>query len=409
MKKIVSITLCISIIMSILSLLTGCTSTNQSEAVCTSFVLGVHANFPTINYNTTSFYSKIYDSAYSWGSVSAIVVDGDPSLQCNCEIKSPEKRINEAKHKQLAKDNTNTIISKIMNIKAVVPEIDTLQAIIMSADALNSTLNEYKKNMIIFDSGLSTSGLLNFSQQSIIDVPVETIVEQLEEKHAIPNLSGIDVTWIGLGQVCGEQDNLTTTYEYKLRTLWKAILNAGNASSIDFDDSPIPNEVNSEELPECSLVPIVADRLDVSNTAAEVLPDIIKYDETTSVKFKSNKAEFVNTNMAESDLLPIAKYLVAYPSEVIYIVGMIATVGDEGSGKMLSLQRAEACRDILIRNGADESQLHCIGLGYSPNSLRVNDLDDKGNLVEAMAQKNRAVFFIDSRSPLVDTIIKPNS
>ena len=64
--------------------LTGCdggtTSKQLDLPLNTSIVLGVHENFPKIPFNTNSLYSTIYDSAYSWGNVSAIVVDGEEAI-----------------------------------------------------------------------------------------------------------------------------------------------------------------------------------------------------------------------------------------------------------------------------------------------------------------------------------------
>lgn len=411
MKKILSIILCVTIITSLTVFLTGCGSITEAEKTSKSLsvVLGVHKYFPKIPLNTSSLYSEVYDCAYSWGSVSAVSVDGNPSVQCNFDIQDPDKNINESKKKQLAENNTTAILSSFSDVAATVPEIDTLKAITVSADSLNSISENCQKSMIIADSGLSTTGLLSFSEQNLIDMPADSIVEQLESKHALPDLSDIDViTWIGLGQVCGEQNNLSTTYKYKLQELWKKILEAGGASSVIFDSSPLANEENDIDLPECSVIPIVADSLDLSESIIdEEIPEVIKFDDT-SIQFKANKAEFIDEENTAESLKPIAEFLVSHQDSILYVVGMTATVGDSNSSKELSEQRAEACRNILLKSGADESQLICVGLGYTQNVLRVEDLDDNGELIEDRAQLNRAVFFIKSDSALVDTVINPN-
>ena len=86
---------------------------------------------------------------------------------------------------------------------------------------------------------------------------------------------------------------------------------------------------------------------------------------------------------------------------------MTATVSGTNYGKELSVARAEACKNLLIKNGVKENQLICIGLGQTPNPLRVNDTDAQGIQIEKMARMNRAVFFVQSDSPLVEKIIKP--
>lgn len=407
MKKLVSIVMILAITCVCAIGLTGCggemVSKQPAMPLSTSIVLGVHENFPQIPYNTTSLYSKIYDSAYSWGNVSAVVVDGEPSVQCNWDIQDPGKNINNAKKKQLAKNSANTMVSNLAQVKATVPEIDTLKAIQVGVDTLSVT-PDCDKSLIVFDAGLSTTGVLNFAEQNILDVPVEVIIEQLSNMHAIPNLSEVNVVWIGLGQVCGNQESLPSSYKYKLQTLWNEILNAGGAASITFDTSPLPAKENTFDLPKCSVVPIVADRLEISSVS---LPEAVKFDENSSVKFKGDKSEFIDVSAAEQELKPIAEYLCANTNEYIYILGMTATISGTNYGKELSVKRAEACKDLLIKNGAKENQLICVGLGQTPNPLRVNDTDENGLQIEELAKVNRAVFFIKSDSELVETIIKP--
>lgn len=407
MKKMVSIMTILAIMCGCVMGLTGCdggtTSKQLDLPLSTSIVLGVHENFPKIPFNTNSLYSTIYDSAYSWGNVSAIVVDGEPSVRGNWDIQDPGKNINDAKKKQLAKNSTNAIVSNLTQVKATVPEIDTLKAIQVGANALNST-TDCKKSLIIFDAGLSTAGVLNFVEKNILDVPVEVVVEQLNDMHAIPNLSGVDVTWIGLGQVCGSQEALPSSYKYKLQTLWNEILKASGATTITFDTSPLALEENACELPKCSVVPIVADCLELSSAT---LPEAVKFDENSSVKFKGDKAEFIDASAAEKELMPIAEYLRANPDEYLYILGMTATVAGSNFGKELSVERAEACKKLLVNNGVQEAQLVCIGLGQTPNPLRVNDIDENGLQIEELAKINRAVFFVKQDSELVEKIIKP--
>lgn len=412
MKKFISVILCITIVATLTTFMTGCNSTSESYETSYSvgMVLGVHKYFPKIPLNTTSLYTQIFDCAYSWGNVSAVVVDGNPSIQCNFDIQDPGKNINKAKKKQLAESNTSAILSNLGSVAATTPEIDTLQAITVSADSLNSSSENYQKCMIIVDSGLSTTGFLSFVEQNLIEAPADVIVEQLESKHALPDLSGVQVMWIGLGQVCGEeQSNLTSTYKYRLKALWEEILKASGASSVTFDPSPLPNEENDIELPECSVVPIVAESLDLSETVLEDdIPEAIKFDSTNSINFEADKAEFIDEEKAEESLMPIAEFLAAHQEIKLYLIGMTATVGDDDFNKKLSLQRAEACSNILFKNGVNKNQLICVGLGNTPNSLRVDDLDENGNLIEEMAKLNRAVFFLKSDSSLVETVIKPN-
>lgn len=389
-------------------ILTGCTTLDTPKSKnpqSVSMVMGVHDYFPVISLDTNAVYSKIYDACYTYGDFSAVVVDGDPFVACNYNINEPEKKIDSAKKKQIASKNAAQIMSEVSAVSAKTPEIDTLSAISLSADSLHSVPGESEKSMIVFDSGLSTTSLLNFSAQNIIDEPVESLVAQLEKLHAIPDLTGIDVTWVGLGATCGEQDNLTNSYKFKLKTIWEGILTAGGASSITFDQSPTSSEEYAMDLPKCSTVPIVADCLEVAELVTEEeMPEVIKWDGNSSLQFESDKAEFIDTAAAMAELGPIAEYLNANPNEAIYIFGMTATVAGGDSGVGLSEERAQACKNVLLEKGVNEAQVTCVGLGQTQNSLRAVDIDESG-MQNENAQKNRAVFVVKAESELVDVLV----
>lgn len=396
MKKIMSLFIVCVILV---SALTGCG--NPVVPNNTSLVLGCHMYFPTISLNSSAIYNPVYEAAYSWGHVSAVIVDGKPEVDCNFEVKHPGKNIDDAKRKQLAKNNTNSILTSIAESKAVEPEIDTLKAISVSANALNAGNTNNKKTMVIVDSGLSTTGLLNFAEKNLFETSVDNIINQLKEKHALPDLEDIDILWIGIGEVSGSQEQLTSNNKYYLEQLWAGILEAGGAKTVTFDTSPLSG-ANNSELPNCSIVPIVEDSLDID---ANNMPAIIKFGENTSVKFIGDKAEFIDIEAAQEDMEPIAKYLIANPEKTMYVCGMTATVGNNpDAGKGLSLDRANACKTVLINMGVNETQLTCIGLGQSPNSLRVDDTDADGKQTEG-AQKNRAVFFVQSDSSILNELI----
>lgn len=406
-KKCISIACGMMILASSL-MMAGCSSGHTAGGEIlpqsVSLVLGVHEFFPMIPTNAESLYGKVYEACLSYGKCSATIIDGSPYLAFDYNIKEPDKHLDEAKKKQIAKDCTEQILSEVSKAKAKTGEIDVLSALTLSAQSLKSSSGD--KTMLIFDSGLSTLQPLNFSQENLIEAPPDAVVEQLEAIHAIPDFSGIgNITWVGLGTTCGEQEKLTSDYKHKLKELWQAILTAGGASSITFDPSPLPDAEYDGDLPACMSVPVITKSLDLPEASMEEdIPEVVKFDEGTSVKFKGDMSEFVDDQAASEALAPIAEYLKNSGSKIL-IVGTTATVPSyPDEGKRLSLQRARACEAVLLANGVDARQLHCVGLGHTPNPLRAKDLDEQGNLIEEMARLNRAVFFIREDSALADTI-----
>lgn len=384
----------------------GCT--NKTSASDTpqsvSLVRRVTRNCPTISLNTESVYDKIYEAAYSYGDVSVVSAEGTPKVVCNYNLKEPDKKIDNAKRNQLATNNTAQMIAEMSAITSTTPEADTLTSIRLSADTLHSTSGE--KTMFIFDSGLSTAGLLNFAKQNIIGTDPAILVEQLEARHAIPDLSDIHVVWVGLGQVCGEQPELTADYQYRLEEIWRAVLTKGNAASITFDRSPVSGEAYAGSLPQCSIVPVVADVLDVETLVTEAeMPEVIKWDEASPVNFQGDKADFVDYQAAAKELEPVADYLTANPEQKVYIFGMTATITGGGPGTELAVKRAQTVKEVLTANGVSEEQITCVGLGQISNPLRVEDVDTNGCQIPELAQKNRAVFVIREDSAMVEVLL----
>lgn len=389
MKKLVTIILMIIIAV---GLFTGCTNETPNTRA-TALVLGAHQNFPEINLNAQDIYNNIYDTSYSYGAVSVVVVDGEPYLFADYKFTAPDKNIDNSKRKQIAKENTEQIIFESKKAIAKTPEFDTLKALIMAANSLNSkgVTNSY---MLMYDSGFSTTGLLNFSKENLINVAPEDIVSRLQELHAIPNLSGINVLWTGCGEVSGLQTKLTENYKHKLKAIWTAIIEAGGGC-LTMYDNPLSSDSLDSSLPHCSVIPIIQDSLELKGAD---LSNPIKFDENSSVKFIPDSATFIDSCAAMTELEPIAEYLKSNPDITVLVIGTTATSGSEEYKTDLSYRRANACKDALINLGVNTSNIQIVGIGSSSCSLHANDLNADGSLNEKIAPLNRAVYIVNVSS-----------
>lgn len=389
MKKMFAAIMTVITIFTMMLTFTGC----EDVPTCAiSLVLGNHRHFPKINLYAESVYQKIYDAAYSYGDCSVVVVDGNPYVSASYNITEPDKTIDNSKRKQMAKQNTEQIINEASIAVAKTAEIDTLSALIQAASLLNASGAE-KKELLVYDSGFSTSGLLNFSSENLIDVEPSLIAERLAELHSIPELDGITVIWTGLGEVCGEQEELSATYKHNLENIWCEIIVAGGGI-VDFIDVPLSASSISNELPSCTAIPIVQDTLELGG-------EIKKCD----VKFLSDKAVFVDEEVAKDTLTPVANDLLKNRNKTILMVGTTASSGGEESCEELSCNRAEACKKLLIEMGVYENQIQTVGLGRKECFLRANDLDSSGNLIESSAKLNRAVFVMDITSDSAQKVL----
>lgn len=393
MKKVISVLLPF---IAALTLLAGCGSDNGQESTAVCFVLGTHANFPALNVNT--LYDKVYNACLSYGSVAAVVVDGEGRVAADYQINPPQVQVDRQKAKQIAEANTAQILQSLSSVSAEVPEADALSALWLGRDLLVDKA-EPRKELVVVDSLLSTTGLLDFSASNLIEQEPEIIVAQLRERRAIPDLSGVDVKLLGLGQTCGEQAKLTPDYTYRLQAIWLAILDAAGCRSVEVSSTPLGG-AEPEGLPYVSSVPVIEDSLSFDSTA---IPEVIRFDDETSLRFHGDSARFVDRVQAEETVRPIAQVLRDNPTAGILLAGMTASVG--GDGLELSLARAEAVKTLLVGEGVPPEQITCLGLGRRENCLRVEDLDSAGRLIENQAKRNRAVFLLLRGSATARTLL----
>ena len=177
MKRKSIFSVIIIVVVLLMSTLTGCGSNNTTTPSAVSLVLGNHEYFPKINLRVESVYQRIYDAAYSYGDCSIVVVDGNPYVAASYNITKPDANIDKAKRKQIAKQNSEQIIADGSKAYAKTSEIDTLSAIVCSSALLNTSSADVKE-MLVYDSGFSTTGLLDFSSENLIDVEPALIVER---------------------------------------------------------------------------------------------------------------------------------------------------------------------------------------------------------------------------------------
>lgn len=385
--------------------LTGCERITPPEPAAVSFVIRVGGCVP-VSDGYSAFYDDILAAAFHYQHITAVTVEGSPRVAVDVDVNPPTVEGDLEKRMQVAKQNTNAILSMFNNetLRAQTDEADTLKAICMAADALSTASPDMAKRLLIQDSGLSTAGLLPFNEYNIFETDISYIVDKIKEMDALPRVEGVDIYWRGLGQTEAPQPVVTQSNVLYLENLWSAILTAGGGK-VHFDRSPIAAGKVLEGLPNVSIVPIVQEPI---FDADDVIPSgsVVRLP-SECVNFIGDSDEFIDPDKALRTLQPFANYLNAHPDVSILICGSIASVGGgPNAGLKLSLARANACKTVLEDMGVDSAQIACIGVGRRPTSLRVPDLDSHGNLIEDKAKLNRAVYILRDTCELADELRK---
>ena len=399
MKKTILIILTLCLILT----LCACDGTNTDDTAsdgnhALSVVIGCTEVFPRINPNI--FYDAVYNSMYHFSNITGIVADGEAAMGVDVLWNRPEN-LNNAKHKQLAGEYTEKVMRDLSSLTANDAESDALAAIQMATDTLRGSGSE-KKTMLVISSGLNTTGALNFASSNLLETDPEWIAAQLADINSIPDLDGIDVIWMGMGQTAGHQSPLDANNRAKLTAIWTAVLQAGNPASLTIDPTPLADIEPKDGLPLCSAVSFVTSTLSAPQQVSEqeqapaVQDDtVIRFDEA-SVCFLPDQAVLADREAASNALKPIAAQLLQSNIQVV-LAGTTASVG--GDGIELSEARAEAIKQVLVEEFAvPADQIRCVGLGRRDWSMRAHDLDSNGALIEKQAKLNRAVFLFSSDS-----------
>lgn len=425
MKKTISIVLSFLFFNSFI-FMSGCTEELPEETPTALVILaGNHSNSKKINFSLQDKVNEVYST---FGNATLIVIDGNPTVErkdgqpigfYNYEYTQQSKDDYKYKNiweREYLEPQKSSFCDAIENAKPDDPEVDTLKAIQESVKSLNemksSMKTEVNKEIIIYDTGFSTSGALNFLNEKLIDIinsqtriwedenkknEVKAIIDDLCNKMELPDLSDIKITWYGLGEVCPPQPELSNLNIENLRYIWGEILKKSkaipsNESDVDNDYGIFVEMTTAEDL----------------SYAMDVTPiifwnDIVKLTEK-ELAFKPDSDEYCSETEAKKVLEPYAKNLMKYPDMNILLVGTTADPSRNGGSKSLSERRAKRVKKTLLEFGITNDRINTIGLGAK--SPWYESEWKNGEFNETIAKENRAVIILSSDSDQAKEILR---
>lgn len=334
---------------------------------------------------------EIKGALKSQGNLGLTLIDGSPKLVKSFESPKPKAMLSPSKKQDILKTQFEEINTFIGGLRPQAPECDILKAINISADNLADRGGV--KSLVIMDSGLSTTGLLDFRSADVASLKIDEIIGALQSKKAIPNLEGVDVSWYGMGQTTDPQIEPSSEYKYVLEELWTAILKEAGAKSVHIARESLEDvELDRSDFPKVSPVDC---KLEESIIASLDEPMVFGQEK---IKFKSDSAELLtNKKDVEARLKPIVDFMNENSQEKILLAGTTAKYGSQKSCEDLSLKRCETIKTILVSMGIEETRIRLLGLGYE-NPFYQNDLKADGSQDEVLAVKNRTVIVMSLKS-----------
>ena len=421
-----------------LLIFTGCG--NQDETVkdtpiVTVILIGNHANSQNFDIQLEATIKKTYSS---FGNIGIIIVDGAPTLLydenstniigCYSEEDLQESKKTYKKNRPYWSNKylipqTSKVTTVLTTCKADDPEVDTLSALYTAVESLNSIESSMgtavEKEIIILDTGLCTSGALNFLNpewQKLLNLETKiwenesasvdliNLINQLEDKAELPDLENIRITWYGLGQVSDPQAPLSKLNIQNLQYIWGELLKEASCLSsteVNADKEYsifVPTSAHGSIECEQYVTPIQW------GPPEESAPPEFSELPEQKISFCPNSDEFLLPNETEDILNPYISALKGCSDKMILLVG--TTSSWRGGSQKLSEERAKKVKDSMIELGIPEACIITIGLGYDLNICQ-ND-SPKGEFEESIAQGNRSVLILPYNSPKAQEILLSN-
>lgn len=396
------------VVMMFVLCLMACGTQDETETLAVSLVSGYHDNAQIPNFYSETVQNAFSSACKTYGHITVIVNDGAPYIALDAQMKPPAKDgLSENKKVTIAEKQVQEINGIISRAKAKTEEANPMEAIHLAARALRSTQTQ-RKVLLVLDNGLGTAGVMNFVTGNLLQQDAqacaEAVISQLLSSGEIggEELTGVDVIWSGLGDVAGEQMKLTPGERETLKAVWKAILQEMGAQTVTLAED-LPTGVYEEGLPEVSLVETGKSQNVFLESEAFMNGNEPMVLDDTIVSFVPDSAEVLNAEEAKEILKPLAEYLCENLNKKILLAGTTATVGNQKDCEMFSKKRAYTIAGILEEMGVLREQMQVMGLGFE-HEYHVNDLDEKGRLLEVEAQKNRSVMIINSESDMAQRL-----
>ncbi len=385
------------IVTMIIGSMTGCGNSDvagtETGLKALVLVIGAHGCSKELNLANQKLLDYVSDVIAGYGFVSVICVDGSPSVVSAESYDIPEYLKKASKSKLLAdaEKKTHNLMLKLNEVRADDNEVDTLEALRLAARTLDSASNTSEKTIIVIDTGLSTSGLLDF-RNNLIGAEPEAITDMLIQKKALPDFEGARVIWQNLGDTASPEKDLSPAQQEALKNIWRNVVERGGGI-FEFSDVVPKSDAIGGMLPEVSTVnlpeeqPIWFETSSIAEEGTFEEPVIFGEDQ---IQFKGDSDIFVDPAKADSCLRPVADYMASNANFKLLLVGTTAGDTDSDFVRDLSFRRAMAVRQRLSEMGTESERIKVMGLGNS-DPWHISGAGTTGDL----AGQNRKVVLMN--------------
>ncbi|AVZ38464.1 OmpA family protein [Dietzia sp. DQ12-45-1b] len=210
--------------------------------------------------------------------------------------------------------------------------------------------------IVALSSGLQTRGLADFAGLGW-DFSLPEVLDRLADAGFQPDLTGKDMIFVGVGDVTGAQEPLPAPMRTTLEDFWRGVCERGHATSCRFV-SGAGGSTPAADTTGVKTVPVP--RFELQPRPA--VNGQVSWSLDSSALFAPDSAVLLPE--AQKVIAQAARQLTASASSV-EIVGHTARFGSPEGARQLSLERARAVAEELVRNGVSNSKLVSVrGVGF---------------------------------------------
>ena len=255
------------------------------------------------------------------------------------------------------KENLNLFIKGINKAVSSSPSesgADYFEAIRVAAESIKNASNPI---IIIYGSGLSDSGVLNFAFDNLLEKYNENndyVRNLLEENGKIKNgeYNNIPTVWYGAGQVVGKQKELKE---------WINILKNIYEDALSY----LGLDVSFEQVNVSSSTKSVESDYEVNRTFVDTL------ESGDEINLTERYAEFYPDKDTLKNAAEVTNYLTDFSKKIINANSKIKVVGYQttcATTKDLGYARAKTIARILISLGVSEDNIEVDGVAGPPDN-----------------------------------------
>lgn len=371
-------------------------------------IAGNHANSKQGKY--VAIHDKIKEVALNYGNISVIIPDGDPFVGLDIKIPEQKKGMSKSKYSDIAESQAREIEEYLYTSKDCMArsgEVNLVKAFELASRIWQTPQYQGSTEICVFDSGISTTGGIDFTRMGTdLDGFTDYTMQCIAEDALVVELKNATVRWFGLTDTSNPQPELSRRQNSIIKQIWTEYLTYCGVSTIDFmtdiSSACIETTLPSVSIVEADIERVFEEKFD-SNSITFIEPVSLN---ESSIQFIPGTATIKYEELAEAVLEDLIEILDSHEEMKILLVGSTAKYGDLQSCISLSEDRCSTVKDILVKNGIDDSRVFVRGMGFqSPYYIPDTDVTT-GNLIEEKAQLNRVIIVMDYDSPEAQSILE---